>query len=45
MTAPNRELVVYVDFGRFEESQVRTWIPQAEAFVEHMAEMLGLRRQ
>jgi len=27
----------YMDFVSFEESQVRRWIPQAEAFVEHIA--------
>jgi len=32
----------YVDFVRFQESQVRTWMPQAEAFVGHIADLLGL---
>lgn len=35
----------YVDFVRFEESQVRTWMPQAKAFVETVAALLGLERQ
>jgi uncharacterized protein (UPF0332 family) len=26
----------YMDFISFEASQVRRWIPQAEAFVEHI---------
>jgi uncharacterized protein (UPF0332 family) len=30
----------YEDFVSFEESQVRPWIPQAEAFVENMAVIL-----
>jgi uncharacterized protein (UPF0332 family) len=30
----------YVDFVRFNESQVRTWLPRAEAFVEHIAGIL-----
>ncbi len=34
----------YVDFVRFEESQVRTWMPQAQAFVEHIVNLLGLER-
>lgn len=31
----------YVDFVRFEESQVRVWMPQAEAFVD---QIVGLVR-
>jgi len=27
----------YVDFVRYEESQVRAWLPEAEAFVEYVA--------
>jgi uncharacterized protein (UPF0332 family) len=30
----------YVDFIRFEGSQVRTWMPQAEAFVTEVAGLL-----
>jgi uncharacterized protein (UPF0332 family) len=30
----------YVDFVRFEGSQVRTWMPQAEAFVAEIARLL-----
>ncbi len=30
----------YVDFVRFNESQVRAWLPRAEAFVEHVADIL-----
>lgn len=30
----------YVDFVRFEESQVRAWVPKAEAFVEYVAGMV-----
>jgi uncharacterized protein (UPF0332 family) len=30
----------YVDFVRFDESQVRAWLPRAEAFVEHIADTL-----
>lgn len=29
----------YVDFVRFEESQVRTWMPQAEVFVAQVADL------
>lgn len=32
----------YVDFVRFQESQVRAWMPQSEAFVGHIADLLGL---
>ena len=35
----------YVDFVRFEGSQVRIWMPQAEAFVELIAKLLELGRQ
>jgi uncharacterized protein (UPF0332 family) len=31
----------YVDFVRFDESQVRAWMPRAETFVERVAEFLG----
>jgi len=31
----------YMDFVCFEESQVRPWISQAEAFVENIAGLLG----
>lgn len=30
----------YVDFVTFEESQVRTWMPQAEAFVAQIADLV-----
>jgi uncharacterized protein (UPF0332 family) len=30
----------YVDFASFEESQVRPWIPEAEAFVENIAALV-----
>lgn len=30
----------YVDFVEFEESQVRTWMPQAAAFVEQIAKLV-----
>jgi uncharacterized protein (UPF0332 family) len=30
----------YVDFIRFEESQVQAWMPQAEAFVTQIASLL-----
>jgi uncharacterized protein (UPF0332 family) len=30
----------YMDFVSFEESQVRPWIPQAEAFVENIAVLI-----
>jgi uncharacterized protein (UPF0332 family) len=32
----------YVDFVRFEESQVRAWMPQAEAFVEQVTELVDM---
>lgn len=35
----------YVDFVRFEESQVRSWMPQAEAFVEIVASLFSAGRQ
>jgi uncharacterized protein (UPF0332 family) len=35
----------YVDFVRFEESQVRTWMPQAKVFVEQIVNLLGSRPQ
>lgn len=35
----------YVDFVRFEESQVRSWMPPAEAFVETVTNLLGSGRQ
>jgi uncharacterized protein (UPF0332 family) len=31
----------YVDFVRFQESQVRAWMPRAEAFVAHIAGRIG----
>lgn len=31
----------YVDFVRFDESQVRAWLPRAESFVGYVAEILG----
>ena len=34
----------YVDFVRFEESQVRTWMPRAEAFVEHVADLIDVEQ-
>ena len=30
----------YVDFVQFQEAQVRAWMPQAEVFVERIAELL-----
>jgi uncharacterized protein (UPF0332 family) len=30
----------YVDFVRFDESQVCAWMPRAEAFVKHIADIL-----
>lgn len=35
-----RQEVDYVDFVSFEESQVRSWLPQAEAFVESIAALI-----
>ena len=35
----------YVDFVRFNESQVRAWLPRAETFVEHIAEILEVGEQ
>ena len=35
----------YVDFVRFQESQVRAWRPQAEAFVEHVVGLIDGRQQ
>lgn len=32
----------YVDFVRYEESQVRAWLPEAEAFVEYVAGFLAV---
>ena len=34
----------YVDFVRFEESQVRTLMPRAEAFVEHVADLIDVEQ-
>jgi uncharacterized protein (UPF0332 family) len=34
----------YVDFVQFEEAQVQTWMPNAEAFVEQIADLLGFGR-
>jgi uncharacterized protein (UPF0332 family) len=30
----------YVDFVSFEESQVLTWLPEAEAFVKNLADLI-----
>jgi uncharacterized protein (UPF0332 family) len=30
----------YVDFVRFNESQICAWMPRAEAFVRHIAEIV-----
>jgi uncharacterized protein (UPF0332 family) len=35
----------YVDFVRFEESQVRAWMPQAEALVGQIVDLLGFGQQ
>lgn len=35
----------YVDFVRFDESQVRAWMPRAEAFVGRIAELLSGEQQ
>jgi uncharacterized protein (UPF0332 family) len=35
----------YVDFVSFEESQVRAWMPQAEAFVEQIADLIKIPPQ
>ena len=35
-----RQEVDYVDFVSFEESQVRSWLPEAEAFVESIAALI-----
>ena len=35
----------YVDFIKFEESQVRAWMPQAEAFVTQIAHLIVPARQ
>ncbi len=32
----------YVDFVRFEEPQVCTWMPQAEAFVDQIASLIRI---
>jgi uncharacterized protein (UPF0332 family) len=32
----------YVDFVRFEESQVHTWMPQTEMFVAHVAKLIDI---
>ncbi len=32
----------YLDFVRFEESQVRTWMPQTEEFVAHVAKLIDI---
>ena len=32
----------YVDFVRYEASQVRAWLPEAEAFVEYIASFLAV---
>lgn len=34
----------YVDFVRFQESQVRAWMPQAEAFVGHVADLIDVEQ-
>jgi uncharacterized protein (UPF0332 family) len=35
----------YVDFVQFQEAQVRTWMPQAEAFVKQIGDSLETTRQ
>jgi uncharacterized protein (UPF0332 family) len=30
----------YIDFVRFEESQVRPWIPEAEKFIAHISSLI-----
>jgi uncharacterized protein (UPF0332 family) len=35
----------YVDFVRFDESQVRAWMPLAEAFVERIAGLLNIEQE
>ena len=40
-----RQEADYVDFVRFDESQVRAWMPQAEAFVERIAGLLKIERE
>jgi uncharacterized protein (UPF0332 family) len=35
----------YVDFVQFQEAQVRAWMPQAEAFVGQVTELLKTLRQ
>ena len=35
----------YLDFVNFEESQVRPWIPEAEAFVENIAVLIKRDKQ
>ena len=35
----------YVDFIRFEESQVQAWMPQAEAFVAQIAGLLKMANE
>jgi uncharacterized protein (UPF0332 family) len=32
----------YVDFVRFDESQVRAWMPHAEAFVDQVASLIRI---
>ncbi|HNU29736.1 MAG TPA: HEPN domain-containing protein [Sedimentisphaerales bacterium] len=32
----------YVDFVSFEESQIRAWMPQAEAFVDQIADLIKI---
>ena len=35
----------YMDFMRFEQSQVEPWISQAEAFVEHIETIISSGRR
>ena len=40
-----RQEVDYVDFVSFEESQVQSWLPQAEAFVETIGVLIEKRKE
>jgi len=35
----------YMDFVSFEESQVRPWVPEAEAFVDSIAALTEMRKE
>lgn len=35
----------YVDFVSFEESQVLPWLPEAEAFVQNLADLIEKRKE